>query len=364
MKCLDAATHPDFATLPLRSIAQSGEERGRIPQLDGLRGLAVLMVFVSHAYRSQLLWSGVDLFFVLSGFLITGILLEQRTRHTLSGYLAAFYKRRARRILPPYILLLCLVSVLFGVGWIRHWYLFLFLMNTDSFFRIVRPFPLVILWSLAVEEQFYLIWPLAVYFLSEKALAWLAGFVLIAAPLLRYIATAAFPGHWQIYTLTVFRMDMLAAGALAALGWRHYHDFIQRVGIYGLFLAGLMAVPLIDLSRFSWFRPTANTIASSIWLYEMILIAYAGVLLWALSGRAVQLLRLPPLMFVGRISYTFYLVHTTSLMVVRGHVHHYSVGNAIAFTAAMLYSMFSWYFLERPILQTRHPSRVTCAAVG
>lgn len=228
-------------------------------------------------------------------------------------------------------------------------------MNSDSFFRIVSPYPLVILWSLAVEEQFYLIWPLAVYLLSEKALAWLAGFVLIAAPLLRYIATAAFPGHWQIYTLTVFRMDMLAVGALAALGWRHYHDLIQRVGIYGLFLAGLMAVPLIALSRFSWFRPNANTIASSVWLYEMILIAYAGVLLWALSGRAVQLLQLRPLMYAGRISYTFYLVHTAALVIVRRHVHHYSVGNAIAFAAAMLYSMLSWHLMERPILRApRH----------
>lgn len=85
MKWLAPAFHPDSAALPPRSVAQYGEDGRRIPQLDGIRGLAVLMVFVSHAYRSQLLWSGVDLFFVLSGFLITGILLELRTRNTLSG---------------------------------------------------------------------------------------------------------------------------------------------------------------------------------------------------------------------------------------------------------------------------------------
>ena len=169
MKWLAPAFRPDSAALTLRSVAQHGEDGRRIPQLDGIRGVAILMVFVSHAYRSQLLWSGVDLFFVLSGFLITGILLEQRGQHTLRRYLSGFYKRRARRILPPYILLMCLVSLLFGIRWVHHWYLFLFLTNTDSFFRIVRPYPLIILWSLAVEEQFYLIWPLAVYFLSEKA---------------------------------------------------------------------------------------------------------------------------------------------------------------------------------------------------
>ena len=146
-------------------------------------------------------------------------------------------------------------------------------------------------------------------------------------------------------------MDMLAAGAVVALGWRHYGDLIRRIGIYGLFVAGLMAVPLIALSRFPWFRPNANTIASSVWLYEMILVAYTGVLFWALSGRAVQMLRLRPLMYMGRISYTFYLVQSAALVIARRHVHHYSVGDAIAFAAAMLYSILSWHFMERPILQ-------------
>jgi peptidoglycan/LPS O-acetylase OafA/YrhL len=75
-------------------------DRKRIVQLDGLRAIAVLMVFFSHSFRTPLLWSGVDLFFLLSGFLITGILLEQRKRRSLSDLLASFYRRRIRRILP------------------------------------------------------------------------------------------------------------------------------------------------------------------------------------------------------------------------------------------------------------------------
>lgn len=344
------------------SLTSSADERAgetkRLPQLDGLRGLAILMVFVSHAYESVLLWSGVDLFFVLSGFLITGILIEQRSRYLLTGYLIRFYKRRARRILPPYILVLCVISLLFGIHWMRHWYLFLFLMNTSNFFQIIRPLPLVVLWSLAVEEQFYLVWPFVVYWSRERVLAWLAASLVIAVPCLRYIATVAIPDHWQIYTSTIFRMDLLAAGALISILWRHQRKVIERFGICGLVVAGLIAVPLIVLSRYSWFQPTSNTAVANVWLYEMILIVYAGLLVWALSGHGVQFLRLRPLTYLGRIGYTFYLVHTGALALIRRHVHHYSVGNILALIAAFLFSTVSWYLLEQPILRARKPSAV------
>jgi peptidoglycan/LPS O-acetylase OafA/YrhL len=181
----------------------------------------------------------------------------------------------------------------------------------------------------------------------------------LIAPLLRYLATVVFPNHWQIYSLTLFRMDLLAAGALVALGWRHHRELLERVGIYGLFLVGLMAAPLIVLSQFSWFRLNANTISANVWLYEMILIGYIGVLLCALGGRGVHFLRWRPLMYFGRISYTFYLVHTAALLIVRRHLHHYSVGNVTAFAAAVLYSAISWRFFEQPILRVpaRRPSR-------
>jgi peptidoglycan/LPS O-acetylase OafA/YrhL len=321
------------------------------------------MVFVNHAYRSELLWSGVDLFFVLSGFLITGILLEQRSRLALRGYLIRFYGRRARRILPPYILVLCVVSLLFGIRWMHHWYLFLFLMNTNKFFQIIRPYPLVLLWTLAVEEQFYLVWPLVVYWSSDRVLAWLAAALVLAAPSMRYIATVAMPSHWLIYTSTVFRMDLLAAGALISLLWRNQRKVIERFGIYGLVVAGVMAVPLIILSRYSWFQPVSNTAVANVWLYEMILVAYAGLLLWALSGRAVQFLQFWPLTYLGRISYTFYLIQTVAFVLIRRHVHHYSVGNICAFAAALLFSILSWHFMEQPILKMGRPSVVSSECV-
>lgn len=78
----------------------------RIPQLDGLRALAILMVYAGHAFHIPLLWTGVDLFFVLSGYLITGILLRLKDQPVTAGYFAPFYKRRARRILPSYFIFL------------------------------------------------------------------------------------------------------------------------------------------------------------------------------------------------------------------------------------------------------------------
>jgi peptidoglycan/LPS O-acetylase OafA/YrhL len=334
----------------------------RILELDGLRGVAVLMVFLSHAFRSQLLWSGVDLFFILSGFLITGILVEQRGRTTLSRYLASFYQRRARRILPPYLVLLGLTSIIFGIGWMRHWYLFVFLMNTASFLEVGRHYSLAVLWSLAVEEQFYLLWPFAVYLLSETALSWLAGCLVVTAPLLRWIATAYFPGHWQVYLSLPFRMDLLAAGALLALVWRRRRAAIERFGGYGLVLACLAAIPLVLFSRYPWFQPAADSILVNVWLYEIILFGYVSVLVWALSGRVVGILKLRPLVYVGRISYTLYLVHTTVITVVRNHLHRHSAGTVIALAISLLFAAVSWRYLESPIL-SRVPSARTSPAI-
>jgi peptidoglycan/LPS O-acetylase OafA/YrhL len=333
------------------------KEAGRIVQLDGLRGIAVLMVFFSHSFRSQLLWSGVDLFFVLSGFLITSILLEQRRRKGWSAYLGSFYQRRMRRILPPYLFFLGVASILFGIGWMHRWYLFLFLMNTELFRDFDHHYSFGILWSLAVEEQFYFVWPFVVYLLDEGALASLSGGLVLAAPLMRWIATAYSPGHWAIFTSTPFRMDLLAVGAIIALVWRRNRTAVERYGGCGLLLAGGAAIPLLLLSWYPWFQPAANSVLVNVWLYELSLIGYVGVVFWALSGYAVGLLKLRPLVYIGRISFSFYLVHTTVLYIVRGHLHHQLVGVSIALAVSLLYAALTWNFLESPILQGTRQNR-------
>jgi peptidoglycan/LPS O-acetylase OafA/YrhL len=321
----------------------------RITQLDGLRAIAVLMIFGSHAYGTPLLWSGVDLFFILSGFLITGILLEQREQRSTISYLASFYLKRTRRIIPAYLVFLAFSSIFIGIAWINHWYLFLFLMNFDLFRKFDSHNTFGILWSLAVEEQFYLFWPIAVYLLSETALAWLAGSLVLIAPLLRWIATVFFPLRWPIHTSTPFRMDLLAVGALIAFAWRHRRTDVERFGPYGLLVLGIAAISLLLLSRYSWFQPSANTVLVNVWLYELILIGWVGVMLWALSGRNVEVLRIRSLVYIGSISYSFYLVHFLLISIVRHHARHFSVG--IALGASLLYATISWFVIEYPILR-------------
>ncbi len=296
-----------------------GRMAKRIDQLDGVRTLAIGAVFLHHAFHVKMLWAGVDLFFILSGFLITGILIGAKQK-TLGGYFGHFYERRALRILPPYLLLLVLTSVFFGLEWARHWYLYLFLMNTLVPFKIYYLESIVVLWSLAVEEQFYLVWPFAVYRLSETGIAWMAGGLIVLAPVLRWVCTPFFRAHWHIYRLTPFRMDLLAMGALLAVMWRRHRAKIERYGMYGPIFTALAIGTLLMLSRRGGFSTAGNTREVNVWVYELSLIASTGVILWALSGRYVGVLTWAPMRYLGRISYSIYLIHVTMLVVVGRYV--------------------------------------------
>lgn len=335
------------------SVAGSGKAghagETRIGALDGVRGIAILLVFANHAFKVRLAWAGVDLFFVLSGFLITGILLGVKQLRA-GAYYRRFYGRRVRRILPPYLLLLAITPVFFGVGWLRFGYMYAFLMNFVTAFGIPHLSSLDVLWSLAVEEQFYLVWPVLVLLLSERALAWAVGVLILAAPLLRYICSPEFPSYAPIYMLTPFRMDLLAAGAGLALVWRKRREWIVRFGGFGPLLSvGALGV-LAALSREQGFSVTANTPFANVWIYEMTLVASTGVVLWALSGRGVQVLGWGPMRGLGRISYSFYLIHTTVLIVLQRYLAGRWLVAGLTFGLSLAYSALSWRYLEQPML--------------
>jgi len=191
----------------------------RIPQLDGIRGLAILSVFLFHAQLLParlrgVMWIGVDLFFILSSFLITRVLLQSRQLR-FRMYLGRFYARRVRRIMVPYLLTLAIASLFVGTAWMSHAYLYLGLTNLLQPLGIAQPYQLSPLWSLAVEEQFYFVWPIAVFFLPRRNLTYLAAAMLVLAPLLRGLCH--FQDYSPIYMLPWFRMDLLAVGALLAL---------------------------------------------------------------------------------------------------------------------------------------------------
>src|SRR5262245_31947257 len=143
----------------------------RIAQLDGLRALAFLAVYLNHSIYLPMAWAGVDLFFVLSGFLITNILLTAKEQHS-ENYFRNFYTRRANTILPPYFMVLGAVALFAsaGIHWSAIWWHFLlFMQNFSVAFEmgvgVLNPY-----WSLAVEEQYYLVWPLLVFFLPRQHL--------------------------------------------------------------------------------------------------------------------------------------------------------------------------------------------------
>jgi peptidoglycan/LPS O-acetylase OafA/YrhL len=331
----------------------------RIVQLDGIRAIAIAAVFLNHVFFIRLLWMGVDLFFILSGFLITGILIEHKD-HTLRGYFGRFYGRRARRILPPYLLLLSIGLLFYGVWWLRHWYLYAFLMNLIAPLGVLRPGQFDPLWSLAVEEQFYFVWPFAVYFLSEDGLAKLALTFMVAAPILRWTCTPWFSTEWPIYMLTPFRMDTLAAGALMAIAWRKYRSKFERFGHYGLILSAVSITVLMFLSRIPGFSTHANTRAGNLWIYELTLITCAGAILWALSGRGVRLLTLAPVTYLGRVSYSLYLIQVAVIIEVERYLHGEVKVAVTAAAISLLYAACSWHFMEKPVLE--HRTRVLVPA--
>ncbi len=128
-----------------------------VPQLDGLRAVAIIMVFLHHAFNIPLLWAGVDLFFILSGYLITNILLRDCETLSFRKMIGKFYLRRAERILPAYTVFLLLVLLLDRKDLLHIWpYFVTFLQNIPFAFHFVPWGPLVPLWSLAVEQHFFI----------------------------------------------------------------------------------------------------------------------------------------------------------------------------------------------------------------
>lgn len=213
--------------------------RRHMPPLDALRGVAVLLVLAhnfnvvdAHGGLSSAMeaamnigWVGVQLFFVLSGFLITGILLDTARA---KNYYQAFFARRTLRIFPLYYVVLALgffvlpllTAVPPGHGTHQGW-LWTYLTNwAEPFGRGEPAFPHF--WSLAVEEQFYLIWPVIVHRMSARGVTRLGGVLLLLVPIVRVLCRS----HWNAeaaYTFTICRVDALAVGAMLAAVLRDPH---------------------------------------------------------------------------------------------------------------------------------------------
>ncbi len=343
---------PNFVdTNIVDSAAPSKREKTmpRIRQLDGIRAVAILAVFLHHALHVRLAWMGVDLFFVLSGFLITGVLLKTK-RHIPQRFFSHFYARRARRILAPYLLLLIVASGFVGLAWLQHWYFYLFLANFLMPLHITHPVVFDPLWSLAVEEQFYILWPLAVYLLSVQQLKRLCVLLIFLAPALR--GMLHFSAHWPIYELTPFRMDLLAAGALLCLLWREDSRRIEDHGsLWGaafvlLGLTGLWILGRLHVTTYG------NSRSGNVLIFEASLLISVGMITYALADKGTALLKFRPMVYIGQISYSMYLVHMGLIKMAQSRFSQWPAA-LVAFAATVFYASVSWRWIESPLLGTR-----------
>ncbi len=243
---------------------------GHIPALDGVRGVAILLVLINHFspeknYGNTLakifqpitgnMVVGVDLFFVLSGFLITGILLRSRSSE---HYFRNFYSRRALRIFPLYyfVLILLLIGLHTIPSWEKlttlrdawPWYWFYgtnyLICRTGFTFLDHAQVSLGHFWSLAVEEHFYLFWPLMVWFLSDRSLVRLCIALIVIAPICRAYAVISGENPLVPYVATQCRMDCLALGALLAvlIQQRSAKELLRSFQWVGLFSAAAAIV--------------------------------------------------------------------------------------------------------------------------
>jgi peptidoglycan/LPS O-acetylase OafA/YrhL len=336
---------------PERSVAV----HGRIQQLDGLRAVAILGVYFNHTLHVPLTWVGVDIFFVLSGFLITGILLERKIEsRTMGGYFHYFYSRRAFRILPPYVLTLFVYGLFFTWNAFHPWWLFAFFgMNMQDFFWqgfVKAPLPL---WSLAVEEQFYLVWPIIILLVSEKVLFRLALAALAITPFLRVLCTPLFPSLFPIYTLTPFRADLLCAGAVLAMLWKRrtsYTEQVIRTRAWMGVVAGFGSLVFVQI--WPTFRLASNTRSSNGLDYSLSVLGSFSLVAWTLADRGWLrgLLSWRPMRFIGQISYTMYLVHIIAIFVAERYVHSTLSVTVVALGATIFYSWLSWVLMERPLI--------------
>ena len=352
---------------------------GPVPALDGYRGLAVLLVLVVHTQeitasrnatgialvdgfiRAGFL--GVDLFFVLSGFLITALLSNEldRTRHVAYG---RFYARRGLRLLPAlYCFLLAHLAFALASGMDldqEFTSLFAALFYVSNWQVVLAPDSSVHhfshLWSLAVEEQFYLVWPFVIVgFLgsrqSARTVARILVPVIVGVALWRVWLFGSHP-WFEIIERTDTRVDQLLIGALLALLWTR-----RRIPSRGLVPAAWAASTVLLVMLFTSDADDRALFAGGMTVFALA----AGVVVLALvegEWSGGRLFELRPIRAVGRVSYGVYLWHMPVFFVcARADALPVGLRVVLALVVTAAVVMFSWYFVEQPALRLKERFR-------
>ena len=359
-----------------------------VPELDGVRGLAILLVLAYHLQPAILRvggtaasnvaglgWAGVDLFFVLSGFLITSILVNTKER---PSYFRNFYGRRFLRIFPLYYIYLAFILFLALPLAYRHgllagtsdsgqaWYWF----YLSNWFTSVRDgIPLLgHLWSLSIEEQFYIAWPVVVFLLSARQLRTLCWTIIGATLVLRFAFAGQFAHPEIIHRLTFFRIDALSWGALIAVSRQSSTRstaswlFLSRIFVCFGMAAVVVLVALQGPSYTTWWGTAVG--------FSIVLLPSAGIVLYAAScgggtNPGARVLRLAPLRQLGKYSYGIYVLHVLMIAITGQVIDRLTrmfgwserIGSAIfilsAIAASYAAALLSWHAVEKHFLRLK-----------
>jgi peptidoglycan/LPS O-acetylase OafA/YrhL len=353
----------------------------RIPELDGLRGTAICMV-VAHHYifykYANILgprwgWAGVDLFFVLSGFLITGILLKSEKNEEGLGH---FYMRRVLRLFPLYYV--CLAIYFVGNAIAHSPLPWQYLVTYGLYLQGIFPHSWMgidhtqvvywsspgfsVMWSLSIEEFFYLAWAPLVFLVKgkDRILFPLLGAILLVEPVIRFFSYTDHAA--ELRQMFFARADSLAAGALIAVCMRSYGPqilaFCQRRYVAMLSSAGFLL--LVALSGDLLYESLSNHVSGDVpertysaLMYTVLWMAFSLILLLSIthSGSSRWLpraLRNRGLRYMGKISYCLYLIHYPLRQFMVAHFGR-ALGILFGLVASLILASLSWKFFEGPI---------------
>lgn len=354
-------------------------QSARVKELDGVRAIAIWWVLLYHFFPSsnpvfsrspawaKLIishgWFGVDLFFVLSGFLITGILLESKTKR---AYFKNFYGRRALRILPVYLCVILAMWICYR-GFNSFFILCLaFLANFNNLLHVPYPLGGSVFWSLAVEEHFYLVWPILIRFTRTGALV-VTGIAIILVEI--FLRGASIAHGIDVYELSWFRFDSLVFGALLAVFVRSRHYSRRnctRLAIAMMFLAAIVTAAAIPFGSLVTGSPASITLR-----YAHAYVCFGTGILLLLAFRGHWLTAVFRSRFArvsAELSYCVYLIHVGVLDAyyrriaplaspwLRNQLGAFGEGivSALAILAlTFLLALLSRRFLEEPFLRMK-----------
>jgi peptidoglycan/LPS O-acetylase OafA/YrhL len=352
-----------------------------IRALDGVRALAIILVMLFHFYfLIEVGWIGVQLFFVLSGYLITSILLDSKS-DDLGGYLKRFYWRRSLRIFPLYYAYLLLIAILYVAAHVPQDFmskiLYLIFYNYNHyplFHSLAHDVTFTHFWSLSVEEQFYLFWPFVIFFLSRSQLRYLLTAIILIVPAFRFfmfdwLVARQYPMEdigQIIYRMTASQIDGFAFGAAITVFKLNERPKIAFPLLW-------VSIILFLLLGFWNYQHTQGPLSSlgypiggvtnyqHVWSYTIINFLSVSLILVVISqykSRVVKWIFENDFMVsIGKVSYGMYVYHWAFLAFYRKAIH-YHIGDRlisflIYFFLTFVISWLSFRFFESHFIRLK-----------